>query len=64
MEIEALYDVSPTTYPAYPDSDVAVAKRSFHHAMESGLVKPPAKPAPRRSVALREFLATHGRKVG
>jgi HK97 family phage prohead protease len=64
MEIEALYDVSPTTYPAYPESDVAVAKRSFHHAMESGLVKPQAKPAPRRSVALREFLSTHGRKVG
>jgi HK97 family phage prohead protease len=63
-EIEALYDVSPTTYPAYPDSDVAVAKRSFHHAMESGLVKPPAPAAPRRSVALREWIKAHGRQVG
>jgi len=64
MEIESLYDVSPTTYPAYPDSDVAVAKRSFHHAMESGLVKPPAPAAPRRSVALREWIKAHGRQVG
>jgi hypothetical protein len=63
-EIEALYDVSPVTFPAYPDSDVAVAKRSFHHAMQSGLVKPSSPPRPRRSIALREFLSAHGRKVG
>jgi len=27
--IDSLIDVSPTTFPAYPDSDVAVAKRSY-----------------------------------
>jgi len=35
-DVEALYDVSPTTYPAYPDSDVAVAKRSYDQFLRSG----------------------------
>lgn len=63
MEIDALYDVSPTTYPAYPDSDVAVAKRSFDQFLRAGGIKPPA-PQPRRSEAIREYLKTHGREVG
>lgn len=63
MEIDALYDVSPTTYPAYPDSDVAVAKRSFDQFLRAGGIKPPAS-QPRRSEALREYLKTHGREVG
>jgi HK97 family phage prohead protease len=33
--IEDLLDVSPTTFPAYPDSDVAVARRSFRAFRES-----------------------------
>lgn len=28
-KIEELYDVGPVTYPAYPDSGVAIAKRSY-----------------------------------
>ncbi len=27
--VDSLIDVSPTTFPAYPDADVSVAKRSF-----------------------------------
>lgn len=61
-KIEALYDVSPTTYPAYPDSDVAVAKRSFDRFLASGGFDP--KPAPRRSDTYREFLKQYGRTIG
>jgi HK97 family phage prohead protease len=62
-DIEALYDVSPTTYPAYPDSDVEVAKRSFDQFMKAGSAKRP-KPQARRSAEYREFLKKHGRKIG
>jgi HK97 family phage prohead protease len=69
MEIEALYDVSPTTYPAYPDSDVAVAKRSYDQFLRSGGAggrTEPKKPVAitRRSAEYREFMETHGRKIG
>ncbi len=29
VKVARLYDVSPVTYPAYPDADVSVAKRSY-----------------------------------
>ncbi len=29
--VDSLLDVSPTTFPAYPDTDVKVAQRSFDH---------------------------------
>ena len=66
MEIDALYDVSPTTFPAYPDSDVQVAKRSFDQFLRSSGVKPPEpkKKVARRSDSYREFLEAHGRKIG
>lgn len=54
--VEDLLDVSPTTFPAYPDSDVAVARRSFQAFRSS---------VPRRhrpSVALRAWM--RGRKIG
>ena len=41
-EVSHLYDVSPTTYPAYPDSDVAVAQRSYDHFRKT-ISKPAAK---------------------
>lgn len=62
-DIEALYDVSPTTYPAYPDSDVAVAKRSFDQFMKASVAKR-SKPQTRRSAEYQEFLKKHGRKIG
>jgi HK97 family phage prohead protease len=44
LEVE-LFDVSPVTYPAYPQTDVAV--RSLERAREAGLLpgEPPALPA-------------------
>jgi HK97 family phage prohead protease len=33
--VSALYDVGPVTFPAYPDSDVSVAKRSYDQFMRS-----------------------------
>lgn len=55
--IDDLLDVSPTTFPAYPDSDVAVARRSFNAFRTTA-----AAAKPRRSVALREWM--RGRKIG
>ena len=55
--IEDLLDVSPTTFPAYPESDVAVARRSFHAFRTTDAV-----PRSRRSVALRAWM--RGRKIG
>jgi HK97 family phage prohead protease len=60
--VDSLIDVSPTTFPAYPDSDVAVAKRSFdqfRQARESAASKRVAVVS--RAAEFRNFLRTHGR---
>jgi HK97 family phage prohead protease len=60
--VDSLIDVSPTTFPAYPDSDVAVAKRSYDSFQQSLFAN-----RERRTIAaskaneLREYLKKHGR---
>jgi len=60
--VDSLIDVSPTTFPAYPDSDVAVAKRSYDAFQRSQFAN-----RERRTIAaskaneLREYLEKHGR---
>jgi HK97 family phage prohead protease len=60
--IDSLIDVSPTTFPAYPDSDVAVAQRSY----DTFRRQRDSKTAARAAIAakandLREYLKKHGR---
>jgi len=60
--VDTLLDVGPVTFPAYPDADVTVAKRSF----DAFRVAREANNAKRLAVvskasALREYLAKHGR---
>lgn len=64
-EIADLYDVSPTTFPAYPDSDVAVALRSYDR-FRRGASQPPAATvrSRKRAAEYEEFLRQHGRKIG
>jgi HK97 family phage prohead protease len=67
--VDSLIDVSPTTFPAYPDSDVAVAKRSFdqfRQTREAEVEKRAASLAKRATFRkqankLREYLGKHGR---
>jgi len=67
--VDSLIDVSPTTFPAYPDSDVAVAKRSFdqfRQTREAEVEKRAASLAKRatfrkQASKLREYLGKHGR---
>ena len=55
-KVEALYDVGPVTYPAYPDSDVQVAKRSWKMFSERRSEESDAlKEIKSRSEKLREF---------
>ena len=60
--VDSLIDVSPTTFPAYPDSDVAVAKRSYDSFQQSLFAN-----RERRTIAaskaneLRDYLKKHGR---
>jgi HK97 family phage prohead protease len=60
--VDSLIDVSPTTFPAYPDADVSVAKRSFdsyrkHAALSTAAWIEMAQ----KTTALREYLRKHGR---
>lgn len=60
--VDSLIDVSPTTFPAYPDSDVAVAKRSFdqfRQQREATAEKRAA--AANRAAEFKNFLRKHGR---
>ena len=60
--IDSLLDVSPTTFPAYPDADVKVAQRSydaFRQAMEQESARRLAIQS--RAADLREYLRQHGR---
>lgn len=63
--IKALYDVGPVTYPAYPETHVAVAQRSYQNWLESsrgsGSVRSAAAAARRATIEkTREFLKQRG----
>jgi hypothetical protein len=60
--IDSLLDVSPTTFPAYPDTDVKVAQRSydaFRRQRDAEAHRRMAAAA--RARELREYLTKHGR---
>ena len=60
-KIETLYDVGPVTYPAYPDSDVTVAKRSFEAYRETKVADDQRRGEWRQRIAEhREWLRKHG----
>lgn len=58
-KIDSLIDVGPVTFPAYPDADAKVAKRSYDAFVRSRAVKPYAATA--KASELREYLKKHGR---
>ena len=61
-KIDTLIDVGPVTFPAYPDADVTVAKRSFdafRQQMSASVAKRVATLEKTRE--LREYLAKHGK---
>ena len=65
-KIDSLIDVGPVTFPAYPDADVTVAKRSYDswRAAEQEVRRQEAERLQRvREAAgsLRDFLRQHGR---
>jgi HK97 family phage prohead protease len=62
QRIDSLLDVSPTTFPAYPDTDVKVAQRSydaFRRQRDAEAHRRMAAAA--RARELREYLTQHGR---
>lgn len=60
--VDSLIDVSPTTFPAYPDSDVAVAKRSYDAFRQSlSAIRESRTVAASKANELREYLKQHGR---
>jgi hypothetical protein len=62
QRIDSLLDVSPTTFPAYPDTDVKVAQRSydaFRRQRDAETHRRMAAAA--RARELREYLTQHGR---
>ncbi len=60
-KIEQLYDVGPVTYPAYPDSGVAVAKRSYDQFREQRAEQSQRRQEWAKSIAAhREWLEKHG----
>lgn len=67
--VDDLYDIGPVTYPAYPDSDASVARRSFDafraeasEPSEADLAEAARKQSLAESAArFKEFLKTHGR---
>ena len=61
-KIDTLIDVGPVTFPAYPDADVTVAKRSFDAFRVSQFAKSEtAAAAAKKTADLREYLRKHGR---
>jgi HK97 family phage prohead protease len=61
-KIDTLIDVGPVTFPAYPDADVTVAKRSFDVFQRSRFANAErAIAAAKKTADLREYLAKHGR---
>lgn len=63
-KIDRLLDVGPVTYPAYPDADVGVARRSFEHFAAERRARSTLVVAKRQIEDLRRFLQKHGRKIG
>jgi HK97 family phage prohead protease len=60
--IDSLLDVSPTTFPAYPDTDVKVAQRSFDAFRSQRDAESSKRLAIQaRAADLREYLRKHGR---
>lgn len=60
--IDTLIDVGPVTFPAYPDADVKVAKRSFDAFREQSRREHEArKYLETRANFYRDYLKTHGR---
>lgn len=65
-KVESLYDVGPVTYPAYPDSDASVARRSYDAFRAEAEKASAAEAAHKQAIAeaaarFKEFLKTHGR---
>lgn len=61
-KIDSLIDVGPVTFPAYPDADVTVAKRSYQHFREEQRLHDEARRyMETRADFYRNFLKTHGR---
>lgn len=62
QRIDSLLDVSPTTFPAYPDTDVKVAQRSYQHFRDEQRRHDEARRyMESRADFYRDFLKTHGR---
>jgi len=60
-KIDQLYDVGPVTYPAYPDSGVAVAKRSYDQFREQRAEQSQRRQEWAKNIAAhREWLEKHG----
>jgi HK97 family phage prohead protease len=60
--VDSLIDVSPTTFPAYPDSDVAVAKRSFDQfCQQRDATVAKRAEAANRAAEFKNFLRKNGR---
>jgi len=62
QKIDTLLDVGPVTFPAYPDADVTVAKRSFDHfRKERRQHEETRKYLADRAAFYRDVLRQHGR---
>lgn len=63
-KIEELYDVGPVTFPAYPDSGVAIAKRSFELFRDSQTANVEKRSDWKQKIEEhREWLREHGGEV-
>jgi len=61
-KIDSLIDVGPVTFPAYPDADATVAKRSYDKFCQQRNQQSAAVAYARmKSNELREYLKKHGR---
>ena len=62
QRVDSLLDVSPTTFPAYPDADVKVAQRSFDaYRQQRSRQWAVALEFRKRSVEIREWMKLYGR---
>lgn len=60
--VDSLIDVGPVTFPAYPDADAKVARRSYDAFRRSRVLGRGADFGVRRKVAeIKDFLRRHGR---
>jgi len=62
QRVDSLLDVSPTTFPAYPDTDVKVAQRSYDAFRQQREIEVARRSLARsRAAEIREYLRQHGR---